>query len=266
MPQISTQTKKDVYIHAAIIICSLLVMFLGFFFVYLPASTNHGETVSVPNLKGMTTEQLDDFLSDRDLDYEISDCTFVPNAPKLAVLSQYPAAGAFVKEGRKIYITITSLYAPQIEMPKLTDRSLQSAEQVLRSYGLEVGELKYKPDLAEGIVLEQRYNGQPITPGTRIAKGSKITLIVGDGYGNQEFEVPDLMSKTLEEAQIIASGSDLQLMIMYDETSTEPAGTVIFQNPASGEGNKVKVGQTIDIKIAGPKVEETTPPDDGGNK
>ena len=53
MSQISTNTKKDLYMHIAIIVAMAFVFFFGFFFVYLPWSTHHGETIKVPNLKGM---------------------------------------------------------------------------------------------------------------------------------------------------------------------------------------------------------------------
>jgi beta-lactam-binding protein with PASTA domain len=253
MAQIKTQTKTDVYLHIGIILSLLLALFLGFFFLYLPASTNHGETITVPNLKGMTTQELETYLDDRNLDFEISDCTFIVGSKPLTVLSQYPLDGSLVKEGRKIYITISALNAPQIQMPKLVDRSLQSAEQILKSFGLEKGELKYVPDLAEGQVLKQLFNGKEIAAGTSIAKGSKIDLVVGDGLGNQMFEIPDLLGKTLEEATLTIVGSELVMgTIMYDPSSDQPAGTVIGQNPAAEPGEKIRMGSTIDIKIAGP--------------
>ncbi len=267
MAQIRTQTKSDVYLHLGIIICLLLALFLGFFFIYLPASTHHGETITVPKLKGMTTAELEDYLDERNLDFEISDCTFVVGAKALTVLSQYPLDGSLVKEGRKIYVTITALNAPQIQMPKLADRSLQSAEQILKSFGLEKGVLTYVPDLAEGQVLKQMFQGREISPGTMIAKGSKIDLVVGDGLGNQMMAIPSLLGMTLDEATATIVGSDLVLgSILYDSESTEAAGTVIWQNPASEPGEKIRVGSVIDIKIAGPPPSDTPKPDDGGQK
>ena len=43
------------------------------FYIYFPFITNHGETITVPNLVGMEIKDLDEFLSDRDLRYEILD-------------------------------------------------------------------------------------------------------------------------------------------------------------------------------------------------
>ena len=47
---------------------------LGFIFlkVYLPFYTNHGDTVSVPDLSGMSYEEAEDLLESSSLHYEIS--------------------------------------------------------------------------------------------------------------------------------------------------------------------------------------------------
>ena len=58
MAKFSTNSKSDVIIHIAIIIALLLVLFFSFFFIYLPWSTNHGESITVPELKGMTMEDV----------------------------------------------------------------------------------------------------------------------------------------------------------------------------------------------------------------
>lgn len=259
MVKIATHSKRDVYIHLGIILCLLTILFLGFFLVYLPASTNHGETITVPNLKGMTTEEIEDFLDDRNLRFEVSDCTFVPGAQALEVLTQYPTAGAKVKEGRKIYVTITALNAPQIKMPALTGLSQRNAESFLKSYGLLMGQITYRDDLAENIVLEQLYQGKKIEANALIPKGSKIDLVIGNGLGNTELDVPDVLGKTLEEAKALIVGSDLQVgLIQYDPESTEAPGTIIRQNPSAGEGNKIRVGDIVDLWIAGPE-----PPKDG---
>jgi beta-lactam-binding protein with PASTA domain len=153
MAKISTQSRTDLFIHIGIIVSLLLVLFLGFFFVYLPFTTNHGEAITVPDLKKKNVEELEDFLGDRDLRYEV-DCTFVTNAPPLTIISQYPLPGSKVKEGRKIYVTVVSRTAPLIKMPKLTDMTHRSAQMLLKSVGLEEGNISYVPDMAQKCCVE----------------------------------------------------------------------------------------------------------------
>jgi eukaryotic-like serine/threonine-protein kinase len=250
--KISTNSKKDVYTHAAIIILLLLVLFFGFFFVYLPFSTNHGEAITVPNLKGLSMEEAEELLDDRDLEFEVTDSTFTPTVKPLTVLSQYPLENSKVKAGRKIYLTINTETAPMIKLPKLTEMSVKSAEQQLLVSGLVKPNLEYQNDIRENEVLEVKYEGKKMDAGTLIAKGSKVTLVVGNGTGDTQIDVPCVEGKNFDEAQIIIKGSGLSIgTILYDKESTEPAGTVIKQVPACSEGGKIRGGEMVDIWVAG---------------
>lgn len=63
---------KKVGLHVLLI--AGISITLGFIFlkIYLPFYTNHGETVSVPDLTGMTYEQAEELLKSASLQYEIS--------------------------------------------------------------------------------------------------------------------------------------------------------------------------------------------------
>ena len=69
MAKFSTSSRSDIFTHIAIIIAIFLILFFSFFFLYLPWSTNHGQSITVPELKGMTKEEMEKALDDRDLDY-----------------------------------------------------------------------------------------------------------------------------------------------------------------------------------------------------
>lgn len=256
MAKISTQSRTDLFIHIGIIVSLLLVLFLGFFFVYLPFTTNHGEAITVPDLKKMSVEGLEDFLDSKDLRYEV-DCTFVANVPPLTIISQYPLPGAKVKEGRKIYVTVASLTAPLIKMPKLTDMTHRSAQMFLKSVGLEEGNISYVPDMAQNAVLRQMYNGKEILPGQPIAKGSKIDLELGEGLGTAQFEAPSVLGMPLDEAKIAIIGAGLKVgqQMEVDAEEGQAAGSVVRQNPDAG--NNVRIGDVIDLWITPPGAEST---------
>lgn len=250
MIYIKTSSKKDVLIHLGIMLSLVAIIVLSFFFIYLPSTTNHGESITVPDLSGMKVEDVEEFLQSRDLRYEINDSTFIANKPASIVLTQYPRSGEKVKENRKIYITVTTNNPPNVEMPKLVDISLKSAQMLLQSYELQEGSIKYVPNLAQNLVLKQEWNGKEVAPGTKLPKGSKIDLTVGDGVGKDDFTLQNFTGMNLEEAKVVIEGSNLVIgSILYDANSSEPTGTVIKQNPAA-ESN-IRVGEVVDLWISG---------------
>ena len=251
MAKFSTSSKTDIFVHIGIIIALFLVFFFSFFFIYLPWSTNHGQSITVPDLKGMTLEEMEKALDDRDLDYEVSDCTFVAGAKPLSILTQYPKSGSSVKEGRKIYLTIVTATAPMVKLPDVIGRSESSAKNQLLSAQLVAGTTEMIPALEENTVLKIKFNGQEVKPGTLIPKGSTVVFVVGDGLGDQMVEIPNLVGMAADEAEILVSGQNLVLSKRYvGPVEGFADGTVVKQRPAS-EGNKIHIGDVIDIEIAG---------------
>lgn len=252
---------KDVLVHLAIIVLLVVIVLVLFFYVYLPSTTNHGETVTVPDLEGIHLDDIDEFLTKRNLRYEIlKDSGYTAEYAPFTILNQHPAPGSKVKESRKVFLTLNALNPPKVKMPNLVDGSVKNAQLVLQSYGLERGNIKYVPDLAQNAVLEQNYEGKSIEAGTFIPKGSKIDLVVGDGLGNTVLEVPDVNGMDLEEAEFIIVGSGLKLgSILFQDA--QQAGkdarevldnavpgeryVVVKQNPTSER--KVRIGVEVDI-------------------
>ncbi|MVM40993.1 PASTA domain-containing protein [Spirosoma sp. HMF3257] len=253
MTKISTRSFSDLLINIGIILALVAVLFLAFFFIYLPFTTNHGQTITVPDVTKLSFDEMQNLLDDRDLRYEVSDCTFVAGAQPLTVILQYPRANAKVKEGRKIYVTLTKRVAPMVPMPQLENLTFRSAELNLHSLGLTIGERIYVPDVAKNAVLRQLYNGKVITPGTPVPKGAQIDLEIGDGLGSTMFEIPNVVGLPLDEAEAAIRGSNLKVgtKISVDDPEKE-VGTVIKQRPEARSGERIRVGETMDLWIVGP--------------
>ena len=82
-----------------------------------------------------------------------------------------------MKINRTVYLTINRAVPPEVEMPNLNGYSFRSAEMLLINAGLKVGDTSYKTDLSNNSVLEQRFNGSIIAPGTKLRMGSSISLV-----------------------------------------------------------------------------------------
>ena len=249
---LTSNTPLDVVKHLVLIAGAGLLLVLGFFYVYLPVSTHHGETITVPKVTGMNVAGLESYLEERNLNYFVDDSSYSPNIPPFTVLVQDPAPGEKVKEGRKIYLQVSMKNPPVIKMPKLTDGSSKNAMLILKSYDLVVGQLQLVPDLASGAVLKQLVNGMEIAPGAPIAKGTKVDLVVGDGQGNQTFAVPNLINMPEDEAITLLVGQGLQKGEVFEQPAEDgqATGTVVRQRPAAGPDATIRMGQLVDIWIA----------------
>lgn len=246
--KLSTHSTSDVILHVGILLSAGLILFFGFFFWYLPWSTNHGETIAVPNLSGMSLEKAISTLESKNLDYEVSDSTFISGKSPGTVYSHYPKSQAYVKSGRKVYLTLISYQAPEVSLPNVEGRSVESAKNLLLSVGLELGPLEYVPALEEKTVLQVKLNGQPLRIGDRVKKGSSIVLVVGDGLGNQRLEVPSLLGLPVDEAGMLLSGMSVPMNIQPNELGEVPSsGVVVRQRPEPG--TKIRVGDVVDIWV-----------------
>jgi beta-lactam-binding protein with PASTA domain len=250
----------DVFKHIAVIVVIVALMLFFFFFVYLPTTTNHGETIQVPNVKGMKLNEVEAFLEEHNLRYFVSDSSYATDKEPFVVTLQDPVPGSRVKEGRKIYITYNMKTPPTIKMPNLIDGSVSNAQKVLKSYGLRLGEIREVPDLALNAVLKQLVNGKEIASGAPVAKGSVVDLVVGNGVGNAQFQIPDVVGMPVDEATTLLVGAGLQLgATQYVAAPNgEADGTVVRQRPAASPGSMIRVGELVDIWVAGPDPAGTT--------
>ncbi len=203
---------KDFLVHLAVILGTASFVVVIVFYVWLPISTNHGESITVPDIQGLPFDELEDFLEKRDLRFEVTpDSSYSPDFPPLAVLRQVPKPNAKVKEFRKIYVTLNAENPPLVKMPRLEDSSLKAAQMTLKSYDLKLGTIRYVADEIFGVVHEGRMNGRAVFEGEKVPKGTVIDLIVGDGRGNTVFQSPMLLGLEQEEAEFVIIGSGLKV-------------------------------------------------------
>lgn len=165
-----------------------LVVFLIILYAFtkwLASTTNHDEFTEVPNLEGKKLAITKGLLDERGLtlgDIEYKD--YNPKFPKEAIVEQSPLAGAKVKMGRKIYITVNKSEYRLVRIPVLKDQTKRQAESTLRAIGFKIGEVTYKPHFAEDAVLELKHKGKKIKENDKLPYTSVIDLVLGDGKLN----------------------------------------------------------------------------------
>jgi beta-lactam-binding protein with PASTA domain len=220
----------------------------------LSVYTRHGQSLTMPNLKGLKIDEVEEILKEKKLRYIITDTVFVDKLPKLAVAEQNPAPNSKVKEGRIIYISINSDASATVLMPNLINSSLRYAETVLSGMGLLVGEVTYKPDIAQNAILDQLWKGQSLQPGAKLPKGASIDLVVGDGSGGALVSMPNLGGLNLQDATNVLQSSLLQLgTVVYEGPVKDSTKAVVKrQNPLYQEGATLKGGEFVDLFLSAP--------------
>jgi len=192
--------SRQFFIHLGLV---LLTLFLVFFITtrWLSAYTDHNEFVVVPDFKSKTIAELDNFVSGKEVTYQVVDSIYDPKEKPGMVIRQEPEANSKVKHNRIVYLYVTGMVAPQIEMPKLIDRSERQAKLIIETYGLKMGHITSRAADCNGCVLAQLVKGKEVQPGKSIKKGSVVDLVVGrkdfsfsaaaDTSKSKEQEAPD---------------------------------------------------------------------------
>jgi beta-lactam-binding protein with PASTA domain len=233
---------------------ALTVIIFFIFILSLKWCTHHNQFKTVPAVTGKSFEEASDILEKAGFEVKIQDSIYTDTTRPLTVMKQVPEADEIVKINRTVYLTINRAVPPMVDMPYLVGYSFRSAEMTLKNANLRVGDTIFKPDFAKDAVLEQRYNGQVIKPGTKIPMGSSISLVLGDGLGNQQFAVPSLIGMTYGQARSYLQANGLDFGSTVAEGITDTLNAFIFwQRPARySEERKlqfIRPGQLIDIRL-----------------
>lgn len=166
--------KQLLFAILGLIVLSFLVLW------WLRSSTNHGQKIEVPDLAKLNLSAVEEVLDEKDLRYVILDsANYNPEYPKFSVIEQIPNAGKFVKEDRKIYLTLNPSGYRKVIVPNVVGKTRRQAEPTLLAMGFKIGKITTKPHMSDQ-VLEIRHAGSRIDPETQLEITSVIDLIVGD--------------------------------------------------------------------------------------
>jgi len=245
-------SKKFIFNLIAIGIVWLIVIFGTKF--YLSSHTNFGEKIEVPSFYKIHMDDLDVFLSSKDISYEIVDSVYQDNWPKGTVCWQHPkptdSTGEFVKSNRVIQLSVVPMNPKMILVPNVTEKSKRMAENQLESLGLRT-KVSYEPSSAgSGFVLNQKINGKKFVEGTKLQKGSVVEIVVARGGAGEATNLPNLVGLTIIQANERLTNLTLSLHIecatclSQDEIDN---AVITSQSPNGGEQNSVAAGTTVTV-------------------
>lgn len=224
---------KDIRLYIVILSIGLfgaVVLFVADTWV-MPAYTNYGEGITVPDVKNLSMEQAASQFESIGLRYEVYDERPNEVLPPGHVMDQNPLGGTIVKPNRKIYLMISAETRPTVSMPPLIGNSLDNARIQLQVRGLQLGSITYESSPYRNSVLRQS-----VTPGESIRRNTVINLVIGDGIGQRKIAVPNLVGLRLTQAQLRIRDSGLRVgEISFEASDVFEPNHVLRFTPAGAD-------------------------------
>jgi eukaryotic-like serine/threonine-protein kinase len=237
----------------AIILAILLVALLvaGFFLLRNLGYLGGSSSFNLPSVAGETVQVATTKLEADGLVVKARNQT--SSQPQGTVLSTDPGASSLVKKGD----TVTLIVAIPVALPKvtvppgLTGSTVQSAEDSLRAQGLTFTvSNKASTTVNQGLVISTSPS-----EGSKVPINSSVILTVSSGQPN--VSVPSLVGLSSVAAGAALQQANLQEGSVNQVASSQPAGTVINQNP--GAGSQVSPNSSVNLAVSiGPAPTTTT--------
>lgn len=240
-PQYQPQEEKSIFKSKSFIAVLVGILLMGFFvgsFLSFGKFWSSAE-INVPDVVGKSSVVAQQILEDKNLRVKVVEAND-DSVPAGQVVSQYPEAGAKVKEQRLVTITV-SKGGQELTMPDLKSMSRSNAEEKLKKMGLKLGAV-FEENSKEpaGTVINQDPRS-----GSKITKGQTVDITVSLGEKKKEITVQNYTGLSVDSAKSNLEANGLSLGGISEEASTRPKGTVIGQSPSAGstttEGGSVSL-------------------------
>ncbi|MBU3742482.1 MAG: PASTA domain-containing protein [Candidatus Kapabacteria bacterium] len=223
-----SQERRALVLRLSLALAGCIGVFVLLDQLVLPSVVHAGKTVTVPSLTGKTVDDALQLMVQNDLALVQPREQYSDKVPKGRIISQLPYAGALVKAGRRIYVTVSK----GIEMatvPNVRGMNLRDARMAMMRAGLAIGDISYE---ASDSVEANRVLAQSTPSGQELSFGSVCHVVVSSGRA--VVAVPDVRSLTVQQASAaLAASGFLVGRIDYRSSSAFAANTVIDQSPGS---------------------------------
>lgn len=170
--------------------------------IFLHFWTNHGDNATVPSVKNMTYAEAAATLRSDGLEIAIADSVYNSKIAPGTVLESWPHAGAVVKSGREVYVTISAFQPKKVKitMP-LSGVSSRQAMSYLQSLDINNIRIVNVPSLYADLVERALYNGRNLEPGMEIPVTATVTLEVGTV--TPTYNDIDIIEDVIEDSDIV---------------------------------------------------------------
>ncbi|HVJ50555.1 Stk1 family PASTA domain-containing Ser/Thr kinase [Desulfitobacterium sp.] len=241
------QPKKKRKIWIGVTAAVLLLLLGGIWFGF--RSYIGGGTTKVPNLVGSSVIEAGVSVKQANLTLDpIQAGEYSDTVVKGKITNQDPIANTLVKDGRAIKIWVSKgpemLKVPNMVTGQMTE---EAARNALKNANF-TGEVKVTTDntssLPAGIVVYQ--NPPADIPW---AKNGEIDLKVSGGAANPNQVMPNMVGKSVNEAQnILVNQMKLDVRIIEQNSTDFPKGAVLETNPKPGD--PIPPGSSVTLTVS----------------
>ncbi len=162
------------------LIAIVFLIFVWLCMLFLDIWTHHGDNATVPEIKNMTFDEAKLELEKNNLFIEISDSIYDTSVPAGSVVESWPKAGAVVKSGRKVYVTVTAFSPKQVVVKRqLTGVSVRQTVTYLNAMGINSIRFINVPSEYVDLVESASCDGRPLGPGSVLPIDAVVVLEVG---------------------------------------------------------------------------------------
>ncbi len=255
-----------VLIFRTVILLIVLLTVIALFFgggvllvdrVFMPAFTDLGSEVELPDVVDMEFYRARQTLVELDLELERTGEEFSPVIEEGHIIDQSPPPFTRVKKGRMVGVVV-SRGPEEIIIPDLRRIPEDQARARLQEFGLILGSVTSRPDNAPaGTVIDQRPE-----PNLKSLRNRAVDLVISSGPARMSIPIPRLINQGLDAALRTIRELQGRVWIEWVEDPGNLPLTVIGQSP--DPGLNVEGTPLFDLRVSVPPGWTITPPDTAG--
>jgi beta-lactam-binding protein with PASTA domain len=217
------------------------VTFGAFFLIGMRVS-NRARDVTVPDLRGLSTEDAKTALAEAGLELRLDQRRADSSVPADHVIEQEPQAGSTLRRQRAVRVQVSDGKQDPV-VPSVVGQIARTAEIILAGEKIEVaGRVEIASnEHAPGIVVAQ----DPPASG----QASKVTLLVNRGEVGGGFVMPDVIGAIGGRAVDVLRRRGFRVTVAEEVLYPGiPSGVVVKQTPQAGF--QIRAGEPVVLEIS----------------
>jgi eukaryotic-like serine/threonine-protein kinase len=194
----------------------------------------------VPDIAGKKLEEAKKIVEEKGLKFVIGD-TEHSDKPAGTILRTFPEIGTVVMPNSEVRVRISEGLA-LVKVPNLVDIDVKIAQDIIKNYGLQVGNID--KEFSDTVPVDSIIRQDPQLD-TQIEKNSKVNLVISQGP--KTAKVPDLAGLTLTDAESALKNIKLNIGNKTPVDTADQAlnGKIFMQS--FEKGTNVREGTSISV-------------------